>query len=800
MGCGFERPQPFELLTASGDGPAYDGCFTRTLTATLRDGIVEVPAEYLLCSDISASVKAQCPLQVPEHLALNPDSTLWLARNVAKAPEPWAQTSVASEIERLTLAYQPTPALQETVDRSRGQRCVAVVGVAGSGKSALAAALAWPTVAGGSVPAKFVHAIALITEATTQLDLARQLCEQLSNATGRQFRRAQQAFTESTPHAEQQKLGALERQFIGPLKLLQPQSEIRIVLDALDRLATGAYESVITAFNTLSTDPELSFVRLVVTVRPDTELPQASQPVDLGPAADESIGEYLAQRHVPDHRRPEVVEICKGSWLVARLLADQLVDDPSAASATTLSDVYEDMLQRSGTTGDHDILCILSLLAAAGAGPVLPLALLCAASASLGGPSTPARVRDHLVRLRGLVVRSAAGTEGELAGLFHQTLADHIAGRKAVNSVTPDAAHRGLAEAIARLAPVDSHSSDLEDPTQRYAFEREAEHWWALNKIDKVYASLRARISPIPQDNLRSWEAWQRRFADQLGPEHPVRLMASAEVATWIGRCGRWNEAAQLFRELLPQLERQFGPDDPNTLITRLNIAHWLGKSGEQSEALGILEDLLPRAESLLGLDPEVALGTLSNLIALKAEAGNWRFALADLRRLQPIAESTLGRDHEGTLSIRNQIAGCTCECVGIPEGLRLFAGLLEDQTRVFGQYDLHTLSTRNSYAVWTARNGAISKALRLLKTLREDCVRVLGHAHRRTLKVRAEIAYWTGTSSSHREVHRALTDFVELLPDECRVLGQDHPDTQKTRDNIVFLRRKLWLLGFPPT
>jgi KaiC/GvpD/RAD55 family RecA-like ATPase len=66
------------------------------------------------------------------------------------------------------------------IKRSKEQRCLVVVGTAGTGKSALAAAMAWPKVSEPMVPAEFVQAIALFTEATTPLELARAVGEQLA--------------------------------------------------------------------------------------------------------------------------------------------------------------------------------------------------------------------------------------------------------------------------------------------------------------------------------------------------------------------------------------------------------------------------------------------------------------------------------------------------------------------------------------------------------------------------------------------------------------------------------------------
>jgi hypothetical protein len=60
------------------------------------------------------------------------------------------------------------------------------------GKSALAAALAWPKVAEGIVSVGFVQAIALFTEATTPQELARAVGKQLVRLPG--FHKAQQAF------------------------------------------------------------------------------------------------------------------------------------------------------------------------------------------------------------------------------------------------------------------------------------------------------------------------------------------------------------------------------------------------------------------------------------------------------------------------------------------------------------------------------------------------------------------------------------------------------------------------------
>jgi hypothetical protein len=75
---------------------------------------------------------------------------------------------------------------------------------------------------------------------------------------------------------------------------------------------------------------------------------------------------------------------------------------------------------------------------------------------------------------------------------------------------------------------------------------------------------------------------------------------------------------------------------------------------------------------------------------------------------------------------------------------------------------------------------------------LLSDCVRVLGPDHLVTLATlatlvtlatRGSLAHWTGRCG---DAPRELQLFEELLPDQIRVLGPDHPETLTTRHNIA--------------
>ena len=705
----------FEVLTAAADRPAYDGCFTRQLVACLREGLDGIPGEYLRSEHVQRVIEGLCPHQKPQHPTYNADEGLYLAKNVVHARRSvgpsWAGTAAAETIQRLTAWLQPTPVLHEVVARSQEGRYVAVVGLAGSGKSALAAALARPEVTEGTVPSDFVQAVAFLTSGTLTPEVASTLSDQLARSLPG-FAATRDRFQQALTEDEKRQLDSLQRDVLGPLRWLGGGEAIRVVIDGLDQLATASSAAVHAALDALVTDPGLSRVRLVVTSRPDTPRPAGASEVRLDVAPDADIRSYLARRKVPESLHGAIAVRAGGNWLIASLLADQALKSPGIAPESLPSDLaglYAQNLRQAGAWATErwrgEFRPVLGALAAAGVGPILPLKLLCAASVRLGGPDRPPRVRDRLVDLRGLVVRARPGTDDEHVGLFHQTLADYLLDPASDPfGIDPQEPHRALAEAIAELAPAESH--DPADPLHRYAAAREAEHLWALGEYGRVVESLAHRQSVIPAENLKRWQSWKARIESKLGPDHPDTLTTRHNIAFWTGEVGDAREALRLFTELLPDQERVLGRDHPDTLTTRNNIATWTGEVGDAREALRLSRALLPDQERVLGRDHPDTLTTRNNIAYWTGRVGDAREALRLFAELLPDQERVLGRDHPDTLTTRNNIAFWTGEVGDAREALRLSAELLPDQERVLGRDHPDTLRTRNNIASWTGRGG----------------------------------------------------------------------------------------------
>jgi hypothetical protein len=819
----------FEVMTAtSAFRPAADGCFTRNLTRILSDGLGDVPDAYLRCIHLRTRLGQACPGQdPPQHPAYNPDETLWLAKNGRRSPMPWAQTPLAPEIEKLTMTYQATSNLAEVVRQSQVHSCLAVLGEAGIGKSALAAALAWPEKAPQMVSTGFVQAIVLLNEAQTPQEIARLLSQQLCRSVAG-FEAAQSEFDRITTFAKKQRLGALEKLVIEPLRLLQHQSVVRIVFDALDRLAIGAGGAVMEALEVLA---GLPLVHLIVTSRPETLLPNGAVAYRLETASDEQVRIYLNQRAIPIDRIQEILATAQGNWLVVRVLADLLCDDPDAAMTNgllVLADAFEELLARCGANSSPNTQIVLILLAAGGAGPVVPLALLCEASQRLNGPHTPARVRDELVRLRGLVSRSEAGTEAETVGLFHQTLVEHILTRQPEEAIK---AHLALAEAISAIAPPGTAAVDLADSLQRYAFQQEPRHLWAAGCTEEAVSALGARTAASPRDNLLLWKSWERIFTHIYEPLHPDVLATQINVAFWTRQTGDRREALRLLSSLLPNASFILGVDSPQVLTARSNYGFLLFEEGKHEESLQVHQSVLQDRERTLGTWHRDTLTTRGLIIGNEFEYGDTYRALSLLRELYSDQASILGSSHEDTLKTlgniaygmgttgnpgealrihkevaleqcnllradhpdtlasRKHVAFWTGECGDEEEALRLGLELLPELERVLGVDHPDTLMTRQDIASWIGKCGDPQEALRLFSVLLTDQEQVFVADHPRLLlKTRNHIAGWTGECGDE---HEALRLFLELLPDMVRVLGADHRDTLNTRHNIAAWTRE---------
>ncbi|MGI5508157.1 tetratricopeptide repeat protein [Streptomyces sp. CA-106131] len=795
------------IATATGRGSAWNADFTRVVGEGVQAGIPS--AGYRLSPADFKPLLSELTRQRAHHFdhSRSDDEGLWISVNrassVSRLTEVVRQVTGGRGLERINRRYQRPEGHEPVGEALRKHRMVAVLGPSGCGKSATLQMTAIDSLDLDRTgldpdPRQPRQAVAFFPIAgdTAPVGFAQQIARQLDISSGGLFQEAEQDFLATLSPDEEKRLPAVERWLTGPLRHLPADSDVLIVIDALDQLPDAAGSEIPDCIAELDDATLYGHVRVVVSARhrlgyPAPALPSGFERIRVPPASGRQVLRYLQRRGLhPDHA-PEIVRIADGNWLIITLLCNEL-DGPSVRDGglpTTRTDLYNRLLSRA-CGGDEALWAgrfapVLGVLASAGHDVAMPLPLLRAACALLDGPATVPAIRTVVVALRDVVERMDPGTDGEELTLIHSTLIEHL--RDALNRFPlPDPArtHSAIASALATLAPMDRDRDRPRDsdPVRAYAESMEAVHRWEAGDLDGAVDVLIRRPALRAIDNRDRWTKWSRMIADRLGPVSLLSLRARRELASWTSRCGMFEPATQLYDRLLPDVTDALGGDDPLALRVELDAASFRGVSGHAIEARDRLDRLVSRIVLIAGPHSEVALEArhaLGNWIGL---AGAPREARQGLRDVLRDCREHLGEDHPETLAARNSLARWTGESGRPAQAVDEFRALLPLQERQLGPLHRETLRTRNNIAYWSGEAGRPEETLTLLRELIDDQTATLGEYHPDTLRTRHGIGLWTGVNGDPAEAIGILTGVLE---DRVRILGPGHPDTLRTQNNI---------------
>ncbi|MGY2091510.1 tetratricopeptide repeat protein [Nocardia abscessus] len=806
-----------ELLVASGDGPAYSGCFTRTMLATFDIGL-PLRGENLLPSDLVDPIAMQCTYQQPQHLSFSSgavstaegvDPGLWLVPNTARHRDAVSGRSAAGFVDQLTRRLLLTPDVRERLDAivdAGSHRLRAVLGPAGVGKSTLLAMLIRPSLVDGlAVTPDYITAAVFLTVNSSVESVAAELAVQL-DARLPGFGEAARAARAHRPRDEFDIFDILVRRPLA--RLSTAGRRVTVVLDGLNQPQEGTRRLLVAAIADLTTREDLRHVRVIVGIRPGTgvedhpELAHMHRIDVAEPAADDiaavvdsargtaPIGpvdwigwiQRLLAETPTDASGSRVVS---GGWLVARILLEVAagLTDGAVASGIGLDRVIAlrvDTALRSAdpeTTGA--IAALLGVLVAAGAGPVLPLELLDAALLSLGVDLSTARIRDVAVNLGALITRSHPGSVRESLGVSHSGFLSALAAECRRHGVRLEDTHRALVAAI---------QADDTDRAADYARGAAVRHCLAYGDSALAVDFLMKLETGRSADDRDLWAAWVPDFVQALGPDHLDTFTTRERRAYHRAESGDLVGAVADFEQLLADRLRVFGPDDPDTLDTRDRLASYRARCGDHSGAGTEFEHLLADQLRLLGPGHPETLRTRNNLASNRGDIGDSAGAIALFETLRADRARVQGPDHPDTLRTRNSLAYWRADSGDLAGARAEFEQLVADCLRVFGPDHPDTLGARNNLAAFRARSGDLAGAGAEFTGLLDDRLRVLGPDHPDTLLTRGRLAIYRADSG---DLPGAITDLEKLLADRLRVLGPDHPDTFDTRNDLAAYRAR---------
>ncbi|MFJ4962335.1 tetratricopeptide repeat protein [Streptomyces sp. NPDC088729] len=786
----MERGREIGLVTsASGDQPAFGLSFVRGVNQILQRGHARLGTE-LYDEDLRWAAGRKTRGQLPQvirhggmHSGDTPGRPHWIARNVAfsGAHSVLADSDVGKEqLGRLRL-FQPPEPLPEIIRTVGAHRAVAVVGRRGYGKSVLAAALCRPELLPDGTHVE-VAALRELTQGDMDepvlTDIARQLRTHLPG-----FDDARTAFCKEVPAAVRNDLQPEHRLVTEPLdRCRAPAAPVRVVVDALDQLHPTQRVRIIDALNTLARDTPPWF-GVVVTSRDGLELPADWIRIAMPPASLEQLNEYVRLRVSRPERRTHIVEVAGGNWQTARLWAD------AGSGRVPVDGGYTKAFHQareSAPGGAKQADAVLNVLGAVGRGPVLPRPLLLRSAALRGGPRTDVVLDQVLELLAGLLSRVPESRVGEMLGVDHQTMVDHMTTEDDRLDLTDG--HRSLAEALDSMAPMDQH--DPGDPLHAYARDSEPLHLWHIENYERLLESLSVRASSDAAANRDRLLGWCERLAERPGPGSPVTLRARQQAAYWAGRAGSYSRARSMYEAVLADQTRFLeDPGHPDILETRHRIAYATGQMGRFAEAVELHQDVLAEQTRTFGADDRRTMESRHHIAYWTGRGGAMAEGLRLHEQLLPEQIRALGATHKDVLESRHYIAYWYGRLGHPEEALAMHAQLLQDRVAAFGQDHEQVVFSRMNICKFTCEAGRFRAGLADYRRLLPAVERVKGVEHPDSLLVRLSIARYTWELG---DTAAALPLHEELLSDQRKVNGEHHPTVLITRNNLAWIRGEL--------
>ena len=289
----------------------------------------------------------------------------------------------------------------------------------------------------------------------------------------------------------------------------------------------------------------------------------------------------------------------------------------------------------------------------------------------------------------------------------------------------------------------------------------------AIGRLDKAIALHKQ----ILEDSTR-----------MLGPDHPSTLASRDDLADAYRDAGRLGDAIPLYEQSFDDVMRILGPDDLGILDSRLNLADAYREAGRFDEAITLKKQILADAMRM-GPDISGASAARLNLAATYRDAGRLSEAIPLYKENLDDVARTLGLDHPETLASRHSLAGAYREAGRVDEAIPLYKENLEDFTRLAGPDCPHTLSARGTLAGAYRDAGRLDEAIPLFEQNLDDVARTLGLDHPETLASRHSLA---GAYREAGRVDEAIPLYKENLEDFTRLAGPDCPHTLSARGTLA--------------
>ena len=271
----------------------------------------------------------------------------------------------------------------------------------------------------------------------------------------------------------------------------------------------------------------------------------------------------------------------------------------------------------------------------------------------------------------------------------------------------------------------------------------------------------------------------------ELGPDDPVTLSTSNDLAVMYLETGRYDEAEPLLLHVVAAQQAMYGESHPESMTAVGNLASTYMFQGRHSMAEPLYLEVLRSREEHAGEGDPGTITALNNLASLYREQLRFHDAETLFVRALRASRAALGDLHNSTLIATNNLAGLYQDMQRHDDAESLFREALRRSREGRGEDHIHTLGLRNNLANFYTDQGRFDEAEPMLDRVLREATAHLGEDHPdvlRTTNILAIVYRQTGRAGDAERL------FLRALERSETVLGNAHPLSMTLMKNLMVL------------
>lgn len=335
------------------------------------------------------------------------------------------------------------------------------------------------------------------------------------------------------------------------------------------------------------------------------------------------------------------------------------------------------------------------------------------------------------------------------------------------------------------------------------------------------------------QGRLTDALPFQKHAADErkriLGESHYDTLTAVGAVANTTAMLGDYEEAYRIEKALLERRIQTQGEDHPHTLVAMINIADSLRALNRLDEAEDVLRSAVTKLRTVCGPTHPDTLRAMHNLAIVNHAKGHYKQAAADLGDVLSDWKDSRGEEHPESLLIQGNLGDTLRRQSRHAEAQQILERVFAAQQRILGDDHPDTLRTSNNLALALEGSGDLEGARTHLERVLEvttanfgpkhpdrlqaltnlgEVLRIQGKYERSISLLEESVSTYASAGTedtsaallanrclslalftSGRDPKRGLELQENVLERSTPKLGESHPETLVTMENVAYMR-----------